>query len=481
MSGPTDPRISVIGTGYLGTTHAVCMAELGFEVVGVDVDAERVRRLAAGEVPFFEPGLEALLRKHLEAGRLSFTGSPAAAVDQADVHFVCVGTPQRPDSGAADVRHVDAAVSGLVTAGLGPGDLVVGKSTVPAGTASRLAARLAAAAPGAELAWNPEFLREGIAVDDTLHPDRIVLGVAPGGTAEARLRAVYARMTDAGTPVIVTDYATAELVKVAANAFLATKISFVNAMAEVCDATGADVAELAAALGHDPRIGPRFLRAGIGFGGGCLPKDIRAFQARARELGVGPALGFLAEVDAVNMRARDRAVALAHEVLGGQPANRAVGVLGAAFKPNSDDIRDSPALDVAVALRRAGCHVSVYDPAAAANAQDRHPDLHVAGSVMGAVTGAELLLVLTEWPEFRELDPALIRPHVTRPVVLDGRGALDARRWQEAGWAYHALGRPARGPLVPRERPPSGGDLHEGTGLDLVNEAADRGRGLQER
>jgi UDPglucose 6-dehydrogenase len=481
VSRPADPRVgvSVIGTGYLGATHAVCMAELGFDVVGVDVDADRVRRLAAGEVPFYEPDLEALLRKNLEAGRLTFTGSLAAAVDVASVHFVCVGTPQRPDSGAADVRHVNAAVSGLVAAGIGPGDLVVGKSTVPAGTASRLAARLADAVPGAELAWNPEFLREGFAVDDTLHPDRIVLGVAAGGTAEERLRALYARMIDGGTPVVVTDYATAELVKVAANAFLATKISFVNAMAEVCDATGADVSALAGALGQDPRIGPRFLRPGIGFGGGCLPKDIRAFQARARELGVGPALAFLGEVDALNQRARARAVALAREVLGGEPVNRAVGVLGAAFKPNSDDIRDSPALDVAVALRRDGAHVSVYDPAAVANARALHPDLHVADSVMGAVTGAEVVLVLTEWPEFRELDPAMLRQHVARPAVIDGRGALDPRTWQEAGWTYHALGRPARAPLAPR--PPSDGDLHESAGLNLVDEAANRRGGLQER
>ncbi len=444
MSRSTDPRISVIGTGYLGATHAVCMAELGFDVTGVDIDAGRIRRLSAGEVPFYEPGLEALLRKNLEAGRLTFTGSLAEAVERADVHFVCVGTPQQPDSGAADLRHVEAAVSGLITAGLGPGDLVVGKSTVPAGTATRLAAKLAASVPGAELAWNPEFLREGFAVDDTLRPDRLVFGVAPEGTAERRLRAVYAQMIGDGVPVVVTDHTTAELVKVAANAFLATKISFINAMAEVCEATGGDVVELASALAHDARIGRRFLQAGIGFGGGCLPKDIRAFQARADELGVGRALTFLGEVDAVNIRARARAVALAREALGGSPANRTVGVLGAAFKPNSDDIRDSPALEVAEALRRAGAHVSVYDPAAAENARACHPNLCFADSVVGAVAGAEVVLVLTEWHEFRELDPAVLRPHVARPIVIDGRGALDPQRWRAAGWTYRALGRPRR-------------------------------------
>ncbi|EIV94000.1 UDP-glucose/GDP-mannose dehydrogenase family protein [Frankia sp. QA3] len=444
VSRSTDPRISVVGTGYLGATHAVCMAELGFDVIGVDIDAGRIRRLSAGEVPFYEPGLEALLRKNLEAGRLTFSGSLAEAVDRADVHFICVGTPQRPDSGAADLRHVEAAVSGLITAGLGPDALVVGKSTVPTGTAARLAAKLTAGAPGAELAWNPEFLREGFAVDDTLRPDRLVFGVAPGGTAERRLRAVYARMIDNGTPVIVTDHTTAELVKVAANAFLATKISFINAMAEVCEAAGGDVVELASALAHDARIGHRYLQAGIGFGGGCLPKDIRAFQARADELGVGRALAFLGEVDAVNVRARARVVALAREALGGSPANRMVGVLGAAFKPNSDDIRDSPALDVAEALRRAGAHVSVYDPAAVVNARTCHPNLRFTDSVVGAVVGAEVVLVLTEWHEFRELDPAVLRPHVARPVVIDGRGALDPQRWRAAGWTYRALGRPWR-------------------------------------
>ncbi|WP_462203172.1 UDP-glucose dehydrogenase family protein [Frankia sp. CcWB3] len=442
MSTSPVLHISVIGTGYLGATHAVCMAELGFEVIGVDIDATRTQRLAVGEVPFFEPGLEGLLRKNLEAGRLAFSSSLAEAADRAEVHFICVGTPQRPDSGATDLRHVEAVTNGLIAAGLRPGTLVVGKSTVPTGTAARLAGRLAAGAPGAELAWNPEFLREGSAIDDTLRPDRLVFGVVPGGIAEARLRAVYARTIKEGTPVIVTDFATAEIVKVAANAFLATKISFINAMAEICDMTGGNVTELAAALAHDPRIGPRFLQAGIGFGGGCLPKDLRAFQARADELGVGSALAFLTEVDAVNTRARTRTVALATKALGGSPTGRMVAVLGAAFKPNSDDIRDSPALDVATALHRAGGHVSVYDPAAIPNARVRYPYLHYTDSVIRAVAGAEIVLVLTEWSEFREIDPAALRPHVSRPIVIDGRHVLDPAVWRDAGWIYHALGRP---------------------------------------
>ncbi|ABW15249.1 UDP-glucose 6-dehydrogenase [Parafrankia sp. EAN1pec] len=469
---PAVRRIGVVGTGYLGATHAVCMAELGYEVVGLDTDADKVRRLGAGEVPFFEPGLEELLRKNLEAGRLSFTCDPAEVAGWADVHFICVGTPQRAGDGAADMTYVDAAVETLIRAGLRPDALVVGKSTVPAGSAERLARRLAAgtggtgpggartgeAAPGGtgtgrartaqpapggvELAWNPEFLREGFAVDDTLRPDRLVFGVRPGGRGEAVLRAVYAPVIEAGTPVIVTDYATAELVKVAANAFLATKISFINAMSEVCDAAGGDVTSLARALSHDARIGGRFLRPGIGFGGGCLPKDIRAFHARAAELGAGPALGFLAEVDRINLRARERTVALITRALGGRAEGRRITVLGAAFKPNSDDIRDSPALEISAELHRAGARVVVYDPAAMANARRRFPELEYAPSAHEAATGADALAVLTEWTEFRDLDPDALTPRVAGRVVVDGRHALDGPAWRRAGWAYYALGRP---------------------------------------
>jgi UDPglucose 6-dehydrogenase len=437
-------RLTVLGTGYLGATHAVCMAELGYDVLGMDVDERKVALLNAGEVPFFEPGLEPLLRKNLEAGRLSFTTSYAETAAFGDVHFLCVGTPQRADSNAADLSYVDGVVSGLAPHLTGE-CVVVGKSTVPVGTAQRLAERLAAEAPGGaavELAWNPEFLREGFAVEDTLHPDRLVFGVRAGGRGEQVLREVYAPVIAEGTPVVVADYPTAELVKVSANAFLATKISFINAMAEVCEVTGGDVKKLSEALSYDTRIGKRFLHAGLGFGGGCLPKDIRAFMARADELGVDQALSFLREVDAINQRRRARMVDIARDVVGGSFAGQRVAVLGAAFKPNSDDIRDSPALDVASTIRSEGASVTVYDPAAMDNARIRYPDLSYAGSAREAATGADAVLHLTEWAEFRDMDPAALTPVVREKRIVDGRNALDPARWRAAGWTYRALGRP---------------------------------------
>jgi UDPglucose 6-dehydrogenase len=445
MSSPSvaaRPRLTVIGTGYLGATHAVCMAELGFEVLGLDVDPAKVDRLNNGEVPFFEPGLPELLQKNLDTGRLRFTTSYAEVGAFGDVHFLCVGTPQKKGEMAADMTYVDAAFTALLPH-LRDGAVVAGKSTVPAGTAERLAAQLErdATAVGVELAWNPEFLREGFAVEDTLTPDRLVFGVR-SAHAEARLRAAFAPVIDLPTPVVVTDFATAQLVKVAANAFLATKISFINAMAEVCEAVGGDVTLLSKALSYDTRIGGRFLHAGLGFGGGCLPKDIRAFMARAGELGVDQALSFLKEVDAINLRRRTRMVELAREVAGGSFGGMRVAVLGAAFKPNSDDIRDSPALDVAANIQRQGAAVSVYDPEAMANAKLQHPELGYRSSAVEAARGADLVLHLTEWSEFREMDPATLSQVVSGRHIVDGRNALDPVRWRAAGWTYRALGRP---------------------------------------
>jgi len=434
-------RLTVIGTGYLGATHAAAMAELGFDVVGVDVDQAKVDRLSAGEVPFFEPGLEELLRKHVDTGRLRFTTSYSEAGEFGDVHFLCVGTPQKRGEYAADLTYVDAAVASL-TPHLREGATVVGKSTVPVGTAERLATHLDGHGPaGVELAWNPEFLREGYAVEDTLRPDRLVFGVR-SERGEQVLREVYASVIEAGSPVVVCDLATAQLVKVAANAFLATKISFINAMAEVCETVHGDVKKLSEALSHDSRIGGRFLHAGLGFGGGCLPKDIRAFMARAGELGVDQAVTFLKDVDAINMRRRERMVELARDVVGNGFTGVRVGVLGAAFKPNSDDIRDSPALDVSMRLHRMGAQVTVYDPAAIDNARRSYPDLTYVGSAVETATDADVVLHLTEWREFRDMDPAVLSGAVRHRRIVDGRNALDPSRWRAAGWTYRALGRP---------------------------------------
>ncbi|MEV6974307.1 UDP-glucose/GDP-mannose dehydrogenase family protein [Kitasatospora sp. NPDC093806] len=442
-------RISVIGTGYLGATHAAAMAEFGFEVLGLDIDPEKIATLTAGRVPMYEPGLSELLLKHVaghegSTGRLRFTTSAQEAAEFGDVLFVCVNTPQRKGEFAADMSYVDAAIDSLAPYLTRP-VLVVGKSTVPVGSAGRLAERLAALAPAgadAELAWNPEFLREGFAVQDTLRPDRIVVG-ARSERAERLLREVYAQPIAAGTPFLVTDYATAELVKTAANSFLATKISFINAMAEVCEAAGADVTQLSAALALDERIGGKFLNSGLGFGGGCLPKDIRAFMARAGELGADQALTFLREVDSINMRRRSRMVELAREQCGGGFLGRRVAVLGAAFKPNSDDIRDSPALNVAAQIQLQGAQVTVYDPKAMDNARKMFPSLTYADSPLEAAEGAHVVLHLTEWQEFRSLDPAELGAVVAERRLLDGRNVLDADAWRAAGWTYRALGRPS--------------------------------------
>jgi UDPglucose 6-dehydrogenase len=435
--------VTVLGTGYLGATHAACMAELGFDVLGVDVDAARIGALAAGRLPFYEPGLEPLLVHGLESGRLRFSTSFQEAADFGDVHFCCVGTPQRAGSGGADLSQLFGCIDTLAPLLHRP-CLIVGKSTTPTGTAAILADRLARLAPagsGVELAWSPEFLREGHAVADTLRPERIVVGVR-SASAEATLRELYADPRSAGVPFVVTDFATAELVKVAANAFLATKISFINAMAEVCEIAGADVTRLAAALAHDDRIGGKFLAAGLGFGGGCLPKDIRAFRATARELGVGSVEGLLGEVDAINMSRRSRVTDLAREAVGGTLAGQRVAVLGVAFKPGSDDVRDSPSLDVCDRLSREGALVSVHDPVAMKNAARIKPHLQYAETVTAAAAGADLVMHLTEWADYRAIDPVAFGSVVARRNIVDARCALDEKSWRAAGWSVRTLGRP---------------------------------------
>ncbi|QOC26394.1 MULTISPECIES: UDP-glucose/GDP-mannose dehydrogenase family protein [Microbacterium] len=435
-------KLSVIGCGYLGAVHAAAMASIGHEVVGIDVDERKIAALSKGEAPFFEPGLQEILTAGIAAGNLRFTTDMADAAG-AKVHFVGVGTPQQKDSYAADLTYVNAAFDGLLPY-LAPGDIVAGKSTVPVGTAASLAPRVSAT--GATLVWNPEFLREGYAVQDTVDPDRLVAGVPAGDEGEVAasvLREVYHPSVAKGTPFIVTDYATAELVKVSANAFLATKISFINAMAEIAEVTGADVTQLADAIGHDARIGRRFLGAGIGFGGGCLPKDIRAFSARAEELGRGESVAFLRQVDEINLRRRDRAVQLVVDGLGGSVYEKNVTVLGAAFKPHSDDIRDSPALDVAVRLHGLGANVTVTDPAAIENARRIHPQLTYVDDRDDAIRDADALVLVTEWDEYRrELPPEHASSLTAGRVVVDGRNGLDAAAWRAAGWTYYGMGRP---------------------------------------
>ena len=431
-------KLSVIGTGYLGATHAACMASLGFEVIGFDTESSKIDLLSKGKVPFYEPDLEELLAEQIKAKRLTFTNKVEDLSD-ADVHFICVGTPQVKNGNAADLTYVNSALESIAKH-VKPGGLVVGKSTVPVGTATKLRNRLLELNPKADLAWNPEFLREGFAVEDTLRPNRLVIGVVTD-SAENILKEVYAVNLKENTPWVRADLPTAELVKVAANSFLATKISFINAMAEVCEASGGDVTVLAKAIGYDPRIGSRFLQAGIGFGGGCLPKDIRAFMARAEELGASQAVEFLKEIDAINLRARQRIIELVRKDLSDDLVGKKVAVLGAAFKPDSDDVRDSPALDISAQIQAAGANVTVHDPKAISNAQKRFPGLTFAEDINSTLKDAEIVLHLTEWKIYREIDPTQIKKLVKSAIMIDGRNALDRDLWRAAGWKFRALGR----------------------------------------
>lgn len=431
-------KLSVIGTGYLGATHAACMSSMGFEVIGFDTDQNKIDFLSKGKVPFYEPDLEELLSKQIASGKLKFTNNINDLAD-CDVHFICVGTPQVKGGIAADLTFVNSAlesIAGFVK----PGALVVGKSTVPVGTAVKLRNRLIELNPKADLAWNPEFLREGFAVEDTLKPNRLVVGVA-NDRAEEILKEVYAKNLAENTPWVRADLPTSELVKVAANSFLATKISFINAMAEVCEAAGGDVTVLAKAIGYDPRIGSRFLQAGIGFGGGCLPKDIRAFMARAEELGAQQAVKFLEEIDSINLRARQRIIELVRNDLENDLKGKKVAILGAAFKPDSDDVRDSPALDIAAQIQAEGAIVTVHDPKAIINAQKRFPALNFAEDIISTIKDSNIVLHLTEWKIYRQIDPKTVKTLVKDAIMIDGRNALDRELWLKAGWKFRALGR----------------------------------------
>ncbi|WP_314302179.1 UDP-glucose/GDP-mannose dehydrogenase family protein [Kocuria palustris] len=447
-------RITVLGTGYLGATHAASLAEMGYEVLGVDIDPAKLESLSAGVLPFHEPELPQLLRKHVESGRLRFTSDYEEAGAFGDVHFIGVGTPQRPGAFAADMSFVDSAVE-QISRHLTRDAVIAGKSTVPVGTARRLRELARENAPEGievDLVWNPEFLREGHSVEDTLHPDRMVIGLPGHGNAdpqereqaqrlESLMREVYAPQLAEGIPLIVTDYETSELVKVAANSFLATKISFINSLSELTEAVGGDIRTLADAIGMDERIGRKFLNAGVGFGGGCLPKDIRALRARASELGLDQSVRFLAEVDDINTRRREHTVGVITDMLDGSVMGREIAVLGAAFKPESDDVRDSPALDIAARLHSIGADVHVYDPKANENAAKRYPRVDYASSLIQAVARAEVVVLLTEWDEFRRMTPQDLAPLVRRRQILDGRNVLDPQQWIDADWTYRALGR----------------------------------------
>jgi UDPglucose 6-dehydrogenase len=429
-------KISVIGAGYLGATHAICMASLGHEVVLVDVDPQKIAELSKGNVPFFEPGLTELLHKVQPAQKLTFT-TQISDIHECAIHFLCIGTPQAKDGMSADLSALDSAFASVISS-VKDGSIVVGKSTVPVGTAERLANTIETSGKKLTLNWNPEFLREGFAVADTLAPNRIVIGAAT--SSDATLLADFYKSVSPQAPQFITNFATAELVKVAANAFLATKISFINAISEIADATGADVAALADAIGVDDRIGRKFLGAGIGFGGGCLPKDIRAFLARADELGLGDSLNFLKEFDLINQRARTRAVARALRELG-DPRGKKIAILGAAFKPDSDDVRDSPALEIAQTLATLGAQVVVNDPRALERAAEKIPDLQYCESIEETLKDADLTMHLTEWTTYRELDPVALKKLVRTATLFDGRNVLDVQLWQSAGWKLLALGR----------------------------------------
>jgi len=436
-------KLSVIGCGYLGAVHAAAMAELGHDVIAIDVDQAKIDMLSSAQAPFFEPGLPEILNSALKAGRLTFTTDMSKARD-ASVHFIAVGTPQQAGSNSADMTFVNAAVDSLIPF-LDDTDVVVGKSTVPVGTAERLETKLREAGSRAAMVWNPEFLREGFAVKDTITPDRLVFGINKDLNFKQNLdvmKKVFSYAISEGTPVVVTDRNTAELVKIAANSFLATKISFINAMSEIAEATGANVTELADAIGYDERIGRKFLNAGIGFGGGCLPKDIRAFMARAEELGLAQSVSFLGDVDQINLRQRQRVINKVISMMGSDLSGSTVAVLGLAFKPQSDDIRDSPALDVAHQLAKLGARVRSFDPEAIPNAQRVAPELSFADSVETVLEGADIAVLVTEWPEFVSLDPHVVGNLMNHKRMVDARNVLNVSQWREAGFTFESMGRP---------------------------------------
>ncbi|MFB6533088.1 UDP-glucose dehydrogenase family protein [Streptomyces noursei] len=439
-------RVSVIGCGHLGIPHAAAMAELGHDVLGVDLDQAKVARLNAGECPIFEVGLPELLARHVASGRLRFTTDISEAAGFAELHFIGVGTPIDADGRSYDTAQVYGAIRKLAPH-LDRPCTIVGKSTVTVGTTSQvtaLAQRLAPAGDQVDVVWNPEFLREGHAVEDTLRPDRLIAGVSTT-EGEKAIRAVYAKIIDAGVPIFVTDPQTAELAKGAANTYLGLKISYINAVADMCEAAGGDVAQIVDILGIDPRIGAGGMRPGIGYGGGCLPKDVRAFTASAQQLGVEHAAALLRAAEVINENRTAVALDLITRALGDRPiVGSRITVWGAAFKPGTNDVRESPALALAQRLQQVGATVTIHDPQAVATAMVRNPEFDYVEDLTASVDAADIVVLATEWPEYRHVDPQALVQHPATPLLVDCRTTLEPEPWRAAAWTVHQLGRPTK-------------------------------------
>ncbi len=430
-------RIGVVGLGYVGLTTAACLADLGHDVIGVDIDAARITMLRRHKLPIYEPGLEELVERGTKGGRLSFSGAIADALGSAEFVFLAVGTP--PDRrGGADLTALKAAAEGIGK-NLVDNLVVVNKSTVPIGTGDLVSEIVTASRPDEAITFsvvsNPEFLREGSAVNDFMHPDRIVLGGHDRKAAE-RVAELYGPLE---SPFLITNLYTAEMIKYASNAFLATKISFINEIARICEKLDADVAVVAEGMGMDERIGGAFLDAGIGFGGSCFPKDVRALARMAETMGYHPEL--LRTVMDINDDMRKLVVDRLEELLGGLRGQR-IGILGLSYKPNTDDLREAPSIDIIRALLRKGAVVQVYDPVAMTKAkQVLDGGVVYASNAYGAAKNVDGLAVLTEWNQFRSIDLKRLKLGMSRPVIVDGRNIWDPAKMRDLGFVYRGIGR----------------------------------------
>ncbi len=429
-------QISIIGSGYVGLVYGVAFADLGNDVYGVDIDAAKVDMLNAGECPIYEPGLPEILQRNLRSGRLRFTTSYADSVPGSEFVFICVDTPSTA-TGEADMRAVRSAAA-MLGPHLRDGAIVVDKSTMPIGSADLVSSIIAENVPSDRnysVISNPEFLREGNAVADVFHPDRIVLGTDNDAAAIRRLKELY-RALDA--PVMVTDRRSAEMIKYASNSFLATKISFINEMAQICERVGADVTVVAEGMGYDERIGPLFLQAGVGFGGSCFPKDVKALAHMAHEADCHPQL--LHAVMEINNDQRRRFVKRLQDHTG-DLYSKEIAVWGLSFKENTDDMRDSPAIDIIGMMQSRGARVRAYDPAASERASEELPRVTVTSSPYDAVDGADALCVITPWNEFKHANMGRVVEIMRRPILLDGRNIYEPEEMRGLGFTYVGVGR----------------------------------------